>query len=86
MGKHFRIALALSTLSFGCPFAIACRSPTIVPSIEFTTIPEADAGGPGLVAPVAGRVKGAGPNQRIVFFTRSDQGWWVRRFRIDHAP
>jgi hypothetical protein len=61
--------------------AISCRSPSLAPSIEFTTIPKADAGGPAVLAPVAGRAKGVRPNQRIVLFTRSDQGWWVQPFR-----
>ena len=34
-----------------------------------------------MLEPVAGRVRGARPNQRIVLFTRSDEGWWVQPFR-----
>jgi len=79
MASRTSLALAASSLVF--LFAISCRSPTVAPSIEFTTIPNADAGGPGVLAPVAGRVKGARPNQRIVLFARSDQGWWVQPFR-----
>ncbi len=61
---------------------MACRSETAAPpSIEFTTVPKADAGGPGVLLPVAGRVRGARPNQRIVLFARSDEGWWVQPFR-----
>ena len=81
MTSHLRTALVLAMSSFVCLFAIACSSPPVAPSIEFTTIPQADAGGPAVLAPVAGRVKGARPNQRIVLFTRSDQGWWVQPFR-----
>jgi hypothetical protein len=81
MTSRLRTVLALATLSFGCLFAISCRSPTVAPSIEFTTIPKADAGGPSELAPVAGRVEGARPNQRIVLFARSDAGWWVQPFR-----
>jgi len=81
MTTRSRIALVLAVLPFGCLFAISCRSPTVAPSIEFTTIPQADAGGPGVLAAVAGHVKGAKPNQRVVLFTRSDQGWWVQPFR-----
>jgi len=62
-------------------FAIACRTETVAPSIEFTIIPKADAGGPGVLLPVAGRVNGARPGQRIVLFARSDEGWWVQPFR-----
>lgn len=44
-------------------------------------MPKADAGGPGVLADVEGRVTGAQPNQRVVLFTRSDEGWWVQPFR-----
>jgi hypothetical protein len=73
--------LGLATSSLACLLAISCRSPEVAPSIEFTTIPRADAGGPGVLAPVAGRVKGARPNQRVVLFAKSDEGWWVQPFR-----
>jgi hypothetical protein len=75
---RLRTALALATWSM-C--LISCGSANVAPSIEFTTIPRADAGGPGVLAPVAGRVTGARPSQRIVLFTRSDEGWWVQPFR-----
>lgn len=81
MTRRLRTVLELATSSFVCLLAISCGSPNVAPSIEFTTIPKADAGGPGVLAPVAGRVKGAQPNQRIVVFTRSDEGWWVQPFR-----
>jgi hypothetical protein len=73
--------LGLATSSFVCLFALACGSASVAPSIEFTTVPRADAGGPGVLEAVAGRVKGARPNQRIVLFTKSDEGWWVQPFR-----
>jgi hypothetical protein len=62
---------------------MACRSPqtAVNPSIEFTTIPQAEAGGPATLAPVAGRVSGARPNQRVVVFARSGGVWWVQPFR-----
>jgi hypothetical protein len=81
MTRRFRTALALAISSSACLFAISCGSPSLAPSIEFTTIPKADAGGPAELAPIAGRVTGARPNQRIVLFARSDQGWWVQPFR-----
>ena len=81
MTGRLRRALALATSSFACLLAISCGSPAVAPSIEFTAIPKADAGGPAELAPVAGRVKGARPNQRVVLFARSDQGWWVQPFR-----
>jgi hypothetical protein len=81
MTKGFHIARALATASFVPLLAIACGSEAVAPSIEFTTIPRADAGGPAALAAVAGRVQGARPNQRIVLFARSDEGWWVQPFR-----
>jgi hypothetical protein len=81
MPRRSRTARALTTFSFGCLLASACSPPTVAPSIEFTTVPKADAGGPAALAPVAGRVLGARPNQRIVLFARSDQGWWVQPYR-----
>ena len=81
MTKRSRTACALATLWFGSLFAASCNAPNVPPTIEFTTIPKADAGGPEALAPVAGRVTGARPNQRIVLLARSDQGWWVQPFR-----
>lgn len=81
MTRELRTAAILVSWTLVCLFALSCRSETVAPSIEFTTIPQANAGGPGVVAPVAGRVKGARPNQRIVLFARSDEGWWVQPFR-----
>jgi hypothetical protein len=80
MTTRLRTVLALAA-SLVCVWVGACRAPDVPPSIEFTTIPKADAGGPGVLEPVAGRVTGARPNQRIVLFTRSDEGWWVQPFR-----
>jgi hypothetical protein len=59
--------------------AIACQvqkrqSP---PSIEFTTVPEAAAGGSGRAARIAGRATGAGPGQQVVLYAKSGV-WWVR--------
>jgi len=79
MAPHRRRVLALATWSLAC--ALACGAPAAAPSIEFTTVPRADAGGPAALAPVAGRVTGARPDQRIVLFAHSDQGWWVQPFR-----
>ena len=81
MTKRLRTRFALASSSAVCLFAIACGSRAVAPSIEFTIVPKADAGGPGVLAPVAGRVTGARPNQRVVLFARSDQGWWVQPFR-----
>jgi hypothetical protein len=71
------------TASFVCLVAICCRvgRSSVEPAIEFTTIPRADAGGPAALGPVAGRVQGARPDQRIVMFAKSGDVWWVQPFR-----
>lgn len=83
MTSRSRSGFLSATASIVCLLAIACRSPQSVdnPSIEFTTIPQAEAGGPATLALAAGRVKGARPNQRIVLFARSGGVWWVQPFR-----
>ncbi|HEU4894146.1 MAG TPA: hypothetical protein VFT47_21465 [Vicinamibacterales bacterium] len=81
MTKRLRTTRALATSLSVCLFASSCRSEPVAPSIEFTTVPQANAGGPGVLSPVAGRVQGARANQRIVLFARSDEGWWVQPFR-----
>lgn len=47
------------------------------PQIEFTRLPPAGDGSPEQVYPIAGRVTGAGPGDRIVLFARSGV-WWVQ--------
>ncbi len=85
MTRYLRTALAIATASLlvclFATFAISCRTPEVAPSIEFTIVPRAAIGGPAALAPVAGRVKGARPNQRVVLFARSDEGWWVQPYR-----
>jgi hypothetical protein len=81
MITRLHLALALAASVHAGLFASACRREPVAPSIVFTTIPKADAGGPGVLAEVAGRVTGAAPGQRVVLFTRSDEGWWVQPFR-----
>jgi hypothetical protein len=76
------LVAACAALWLGCQLATGCRARTGSdgPVIEFTVVPPADNGGPDKVAPVAGRVRGAGANQRIVLFARSG-GWWVQPYR-----
>src|SRR6266567_6592338 len=51
------------------------------PSIEFTSVPRADAGGPQSEAVIEGRVIGARGGRQIVLFARSIVGvWWVQPF------
>jgi hypothetical protein len=78
MTRRVRTGLAIATTSIVSLCAFACRTPPVAPTIEFTTIPRAAIGGPAALVPVAGRVTGARPNQRVVLFARSDEGWWVQ--------
>jgi hypothetical protein len=50
------------------------------PAIEITVVPVAAVGGSYRVAPIAGRVLGARPAQRIVLYARSGRVWWVQPF------
>jgi hypothetical protein len=81
MTRRVRRFVAVATLCFGYSCVVACRSRAAAPSVAFTVVPRADAGGPAVLADVAGRVTGAGPGQRVVLFAKSDQGWWVQPFR-----
>ena len=81
MTRRLRTRLAVAALSGASLVAVSCRTEPVVPAIEITTVPKADAGGPAALAPIAGRVIGARPKQRIVLFAKSDQGWWVQPFR-----
>jgi len=63
--------------------AAACDTPRMsgTPSIEFTRVPKAGAGGPlSQVSTIEGRVTGAQPGQRIVLFAKSG-AWWIQPFR-----
>lgn len=58
-----------------------CHSQTTSagPSIEFTTVPEARAGGSEAITTIEGRVIGAQPDEKIVVFKKTDR-WWVQPF------
>ena len=56
------------------------RQAATIPTIEFSVIPPAAEGGPDKRAPVAGRVIGARPEQRIVLFAKAGI-WWVQPTR-----
>jgi len=78
-----RSALSIAASAILCLLEMACRSSpaTVRPSIEFTTIPRADTGGPASLDRVGGRVSGDRPNQRVVVFARSGGVWWVQPYR-----
>jgi hypothetical protein len=77
-----RLVVACAAVVIVCQAATGCRarSDASDPAIEFTVIPPADNGGPEKVAQVAGRVRGATANQRVILFARSG-GWWVQPYR-----
>jgi hypothetical protein len=61
--------------------AAACGSarPAPRPSIAFSTVPPAAAGGSDRVAAIAGRVTGADSGDQVVLFAKNDAGvWWVQ--------
>ncbi|HEX6730138.1 MAG TPA: hypothetical protein VF074_09015 [Pyrinomonadaceae bacterium] len=74
-GWILALALGTSLLVFvnGC----ATRQAATTPSIEFSVIPPAAEGGPDKRVPIAGRVVGARPGQRIVLFAKAGI-WWVQ--------
>jgi hypothetical protein len=71
--------LIVGLLAAGC----GSTGPAGAPSIEFTTVPAAAEGGSGRLAPLAGRVHGARPGQKMVLFARSTVGvWWVQPLTV----
>jgi hypothetical protein len=73
--RRYAVAVGLLASLAG---VTACGSPgSRQPTIEFTTVPDAAEGGSDRVAPIAGRVLGARPGQRLVLFARSGV-WWVQ--------
>jgi hypothetical protein len=75
-----RCAVVTTLSVMVCLFAGCGAGSRALPSIEFQTVPRAANGGPTVVEPVAGRVRGAKPHQRIVLFTKAG-AWWVQPFR-----
>jgi hypothetical protein len=73
----FRATLALILVLgiglYGCHSQKAHANP----SIEFTKVPPVGEGGVERVTDIAGRVRGAQANEKIVLFARTDR-WWVQ--------
>jgi len=63
--------------------SVACSSSrsNTEPSIEFTQLPEAGESYAYQTVPIAGRVKGSRPGQRVVLFAKSGV-WWVQPFAV----
>jgi signal transduction histidine kinase len=70
-----RLVTVLFVLLTGCTSRPINNSPTI----EFTTIPRADQGGPIKIATIAGRVVNTRPGQKIVLYARSG-AWYVQPY------
>jgi hypothetical protein len=79
VSSSIRFGKICAVLGLTCLLAVGCRSPhaQVAPSIEFTKLPPAAEGSAFLLYPIAGRVTGATPNQRVVLFARSGV-WWVQ--------
>jgi len=67
------VSILLSLLFSGC----RTRRATPNPSVEFSRIPPAEAGGQDKLDIIEGRVTGARPEQQIVLYARSG-AWWVQ--------
>ncbi len=76
---------ALQVFALPLLLASACggeRTPDpVAPSIEFTALPPAAAGGSDRTARIAGRVAGAAPGHRIVLYAKAGV-WWVQPLTV----
>ena len=63
-----------------CLFLGGCRSQpaNLVPSVEFSKVPLADAGGPDKRGIIEGRAIAARPGQQIALYALSEGIWWVQ--------
>src|ERR1700689_3519797 len=74
-----QVVLISALVGVLCLLLIGCQSSHAhsPPSLEFSRVPPAGEGDPGAFETIEGRVRGAGPDQRIVLFARSGV-WWVQ--------
>ena len=81
MGLHLRARIVglAAAIVVAAAVSAACTNQTtpVKPAITFTQVPNAAEGGEQRVVPIAGRVIGARPNQRVVLFAKSGP-WWVQ--------
>ena len=79
--RSFDRGLICSSIVIVTLIVIGCavKQPGDKPSLEVTQIPDADVGGRPILQTIAGRVKGAGAEDRIVLFARSGD-WYVQPF------
>jgi len=69
-----------SLLAIICILLTGCQWSRHSPSIEFTSVPLAEAGNPNKLTAIRGLAIGAQPDQRIVLYARSQNTWWVQPF------
>jgi hypothetical protein len=71
-----------SALVILCLLMYGCRGwqATPEPSIQFTKVPAADAGGPDKVDSIEGLATGVRAGQQIVLYARSEELWWIQPF------
>jgi hypothetical protein len=74
-----KAAVSLTMAAMGCACLISCSrsSAEAEPSIEISRVPPIGEGSPDKLDPIAGRVKGARPGERVVLFALSGV-WWVQ--------
>ena len=77
--QHTSHVLRWAVLGILCILICGCRSQraTVAPSIQFSRVPQADAGGPDKFDIIEGSVTGAHPGQQLVLYSRSGS-WWVQ--------
>ncbi len=73
--RWMRAAPLTLLLLFG---SCARWSKSSAPTIVFTKVPAADAGGPDKLGTIEGRAPGARPGQQIVLYAKSEELWWVQ--------
>lgn len=63
-----------------CLLFADCRSSvtSIVPTIEFSRVPQAEEGGPDKLATIEGQVRNVQPGNKIVLFAKGGVLWWVQ--------
>jgi hypothetical protein len=74
MNQRTRFAMAAG-LAVAAGMSVSCHSRP--PSVEITTVPPSDKGGPDTVDVIRGRVAGAHSGHRIVIMSKS-RVWWVQ--------
>lgn len=78
---HRLLRCVLLVVAAGLAGSCDTRDPSVEPAIEFSTVPEAAAGGPERLATISGRVRGARAGQQIVLYAKAGV-WWVQPLTV----